>query len=74
MAVQYIANARAKIGGTGSESLNIGDKGPTITILIGYIIVDTVLFQAVGDPDPGNHSPFTGKPRTSGPNSELDIN
>ena len=74
MAVQYKANANTKIGGAGSGSLNKGDKGPTKTILIGYKIVDTALFQAIGDPVPGNHSPFTGKSRTSGPKSELEIN
>ena len=42
--------------------------------LKGYKIVDTVFFQAIGDPVPGNHSPFTGKSRTSDPKSELEIN
>jgi hypothetical protein len=74
MAVQYKANAKTKIGGAGSGSLNKGDKGPTKIILTGYKIVDTVLFQAIGDPVPGNHSPFTGKSRTSDPKSELEIN
>lgn len=74
MAVQYKANAKTKIGGAGSGSLNKGDKGPIKTILIGYKIVATVLFQAIGDPVPGNHSPFTGKSRTSGAKSELEIN
>ena len=74
MTVQYKAQASARIGGAGSGSLNIGDKGPTKTILTGYMIVDTVLFQAIGDPVPGNHSPFTGKSRTSDPKSELEIN
>ena len=74
MAVQYKAKAKTKTGGAGSGSLNKDDKGPTKTILIGYKIVDTVLFQAIGDPVPGNHSPFTGKSRTSGPKSELEIN
>lgn len=72
--VQYKANAKTKIGGAGSGPLNKGDRGPIRTILIGYKIVDTVLFQAIGDPVPGNHSPFTGKSRTSGPKSELEIN
>ena len=67
MAVQYKANARTKTGGAGSGSLNKDDKGPTKTILTGYKIVAKVLFQAIGDPVPGNHSPFTGKSRTSVP-------
>ena len=74
MAVQYKANARTKIGGAGSGSLAKNDNGPTKTILTGYKIVAKVLFQAVGDPVPGNHSPFTGKSRTSDPKSELEIN
>ena len=74
MTVQYKAQASARIGGAGSGSLNIGDKGPTKTILTGYMIVATVRFQAIGEPVPGNHSPFTGKSRTSGPKSELEIN
>ena len=74
MAVQYKANARTKTGGAGSGSVNTVDKGPTKTTLIGYKILDMVFFQAIGDPAPGNHSPFTGKSRTSGPKSELEIN
>ena len=74
MAVQDKVNAKTKIGGAGSGSLAKNDKGPTKTILIGYKIVDTVLFQAIGDPVPGNHSPFIGKSRTSDPKSELEIN
>ena len=74
MAVQYKANASTKMGGAGSASLNKGDKGPIKTILTGYKMVDAVLFQAMGDPVPGNQSPFTGKSRTSGPKSELEIN
>jgi hypothetical protein len=58
---------KPKLGGAGSGSLNKGDKGPIKTILIGYKIVDIVLFQAIGDPVPANHSPFTGKSRTSDP-------
>ena len=60
MTVQYKAQASARIGGAGSGSLNIGAKGPTKTILTGYMIVATVRFQAIGDPVPGNQSPFTG--------------
>ena len=67
MTVQYKAQASARIGGAGSGSLNIGDKGPTKTILTGYMIVATVRFQAIGEPVPGNHSPFTG------PSSKLEI-
>lgn len=74
MAAQYKANAKTKIGGAGSGSVNKGDKGPTKAILIGYKIVDRMLFQAIGDPVPGNHSPVTGKSRTSGPKIELEIN
>ena len=74
MAVQYKANARIKTGGAGSGSLPKNDKGPIKTNLIGYKIVAKVLFQAIGDPVPGNHSPFTGKSRTSDPKSELEIN
>ena len=74
MAAHQEANARTKTGGAGSGPLNKGDRGPIKTILIGYKIVDTVLFQAIGDPVPGNHSPFTGKSRTSDPKSELEIN
>lgn len=74
MAVQYKANARTKIGGAGSGSLNKGDKSPIKTNLTGYKIVAKVLFHPVGDPVPGNHSPFTGKSRTSVPKSELEIN
>ena len=62
------------MGGGESGSVNKGDKVPTKTILIGYIIVATVLFQAIGDPVPGNQSLFTGKRRISDPKSELDIN
>ena len=68
MAVQYIAQASARIGGAGSGSLNIGDKGPTKTILTGYMIVARVLFQAIGESVPGNHVPFT-----IGPKSRLVI-
>lgn len=74
MAVQYSAQKKAKTGGTGSGSLNTGAKGPTKIILTGYIIEATVLFHATGESVPGNHCPFTGTPRTSGPKSELVIN
>ena len=74
MAVQYKAQAKTRTGGAGSGSLNKNDKGPTKTILTGYIIVAKVLFQPIGDPVPGNQSPFTGKSRTSDPKSELEIN
>lgn len=61
MTVQYKAQASARIGGAGSGSLNIGAKGPTKTILTGYMIAATVRFQAIGEPVPGNHSPFIGR-------------
>ena len=60
MTVQYKAQASTRIGGAGSGSLNIDDKGPTKTILTGYIIVATVRFQAIDESVPGNQSPFTG--------------
>jgi hypothetical protein len=59
-AVQYMAQASARTGGAGSGSLNIGDKGPTKTILTGYKIAATVRFQAIGEPVPGNQLPFMG--------------
>jgi len=74
MAVQYKANAKTKIGGAGSGSVNNGDRGLIKIILMGYKILDTVLFHAIVDSVPGNHSPFPGKSLTSGPNSELVIN
>ena len=60
MTVQYKAQASARTGGAGSGSLNIGARGPTKTIFTGYIIVARVRFQAIGEPVPGNQSPFTG--------------
>ena len=74
MAVQYIANAKTKTGGAPSGPLNIGARGPTKTILIGFKIVDKVCSQAIGDWVPGNQSPFAGKSRISGPKSELEMN
>ena len=74
MTVQYKANAKTKMGGAGSGSLPKNDKGPIKANLIGYKTVAKVFFQAIGDPIPGNHSPFTGKSRTSNPKSELEIN
>ena len=74
MAVQSKANAISRTGGAGSGSLPKNDKGSIKTNLIGYMIVDTVLFQPIGDPVPGNHSPFPGNSRTSGPKTELEIN
>ena len=67
MAVQYTAQASARIGGAGSGSLNIDDKGPTKTILTGYKMAAKVRFQAIGESVPGNHSPFT-----TGPKSKLE--
>ncbi len=55
MTVQYKAQANARIGGAGSGSLNIGDKGPTKTIFTGYKIAAKFLFQAIGESVPGNH-------------------
>ena len=69
MAVQYIAQASIRIGGAGSGSLNIGARGPTKTIFIGYIIAAKFRFQAIGESVPGNHVPFT-----IGPKSKLVIN
>ena len=74
MVAQYKANASIKTGGAGSGSLPKNDKGSIKTNLIGYTIVDTVLFQAIGDPIPGYHSPFPGNSRTSGPKTELEMN
>ena len=74
MAVQYKANAKTKTGGAGSGSLAKNDKGPIKTNLTGYKIVAKVFFQPIGDPAPGNHSPFPGKSRTSVPKTELEIN
>lgn len=74
MAVQYKANASTKSGGGGSGSSNKGDKGPIKINLIGYKIIDKVLFQAIGDPIPGKASPFTGKSLTSDPKNELERN
>jgi len=68
MAVQYTAQASARIGGAGSGSLNIGAKGPTKTIFIGYILAAKFLFQAIGESVPGNQVPFT-----TGPKSKLVI-
>lgn len=68
MTVQYIAQASIRIGGAGSGSLNIGARGPTKTILTGYIIAAKFLFQAIGESVPGNHVPFT-----MGPKSKLEI-
>ena len=68
MTVQYKAQASARTGGAGSGSLNIGARGPTKTILTGYMIAATVRFQAIGEPVPGNQSPFT-----TGPSSKLKV-
>lgn len=69
MRVQYKAQASTRTGGAGSGSLNIGARGPTKTIFIGYIIAAKFLFQAIGESAPGNHVPFT-----TGPKSKLEIN
>ncbi len=44
------------------------------TNLTGYTIVARAAFQPVGDPAPGNQSPFLGKSPTSVPKIELEIN
>lgn len=74
MAVQYNVKATSITGGAGSGSVPKNDKGLIKTNLIGYKMEAKVLFQATGDPVPGNHSPFSGKSRTSDPNNELEIN
>ena len=68
MAVQYTAQASARIGGAGSGSLNIGAKGPTKIIFIGYILAAKFLFKVIGESVPGNQVPFT-----TGPKSKLVI-
>lgn len=74
MAVQYKANARNKTGGAGSGSWPKKDNGFIKTNFTGYKMVAKVFFQPIGDPMPGNHSPFAGKSRTSVPKTELEIN
>lgn len=76
MAVQYKAKARRKTGGgaSGSGFANKDAMGPIKTRLIGYMIVDTVTFHAIGDSLPGNHSPFLGKSPISDPKRELERN
>ena len=64
MTVQYIAQASTRIGGAGSGSLNIGARGPTKTILTGYMMAAKFLFQAIGESVPGNHVPFTMGPKS----------
>lgn len=60
MAVQYKAQASTRMGGAGSGSLSMGARGPTKTILTGYITAAKLRFQAMGEPVPANQSPFTG--------------
>ena len=74
MVVQYRANAKSNMSGAGSASLPKKDKGLIKINLMGYNIVASVFFQPIADPVPGNHSPFAGKSRTSGPKTELEIN
>lgn len=74
MTVQYKANAKNKTGGAGSGSLPKNVKGPIKINLTGYKIEAKVFFQPIGDPVPGNHSPFPGKSRTSVPRIELEMN
>lgn len=74
MTVQYEAKAISKRGGGGSGSWPKTVRGPIKTNLTGYTIVARASFQPVGDPAPGNQSPFLGKSPTSGPKTELLIN
>ena len=74
MAVQYKVKATSITGGAPSGSVPKNDKGPIITYLTGYKIVANVLFHAIGESVPGNHSPLRGKSRISGPKTELEIN
>lgn len=74
IAVQYKTNGKTRIGGGGSGNANKNNKGLSRINLIGNIMVDTMLFQTIGDSDPGKGSPFRGKSRTSVPRSELEIN
>ena len=53
MAVQYTAQASARIGGAGSGSLNIGAKGPTKTTLTGYMMAAKFLFRLLVSLFPG---------------------
>lgn len=62
------------MGGAGSGSCAKNDKGSIKINLTGYKILAKVLFQAIDESAPGNHSPFAGKRLTSGPRSELEIN
>ena len=62
-------------GGSSRKKLGESNKGPINTILIGDIIVDTVLFQAMGDAVPRKESGCFGKPRGPvDPKSEVLIN
>lgn len=63
MIVQYTAQASARIGGAGSGSLNIGAKGPTKIIFIGYMAAAKFLFHAIGESVPGYQVPFTTGPK-----------
>ena len=50
-----------------------GSIGPTKTILIGYRIVDTVLFHPVSDSVPRKESPLSGMSPTSDRKITLEI-
>src|SRR3990167_5769444 len=50
-------------GGSSRKKSVESNKCPIKTILIGEIIVDTVLFQAIGDAVPRKESGCLGKPR-----------
>lgn len=62
-------------GGSSFKKLILGSSnGPIRTILIGTIIVDTTLFQAIGDSNKRRESGDLGKPRGPvEPKSEVVI-
>ena len=59
--------------GGGSGRLIRGSMGPTKTILIGYRIVDTVLFHPISDSVPRKDSPLSGMSLTSDRKITLQI-
>ncbi|MDB5062545.1 MAG: hypothetical protein JWP67_2388 [Mucilaginibacter sp.] len=50
-----------------------GSMGPTKTILIGYRIVDTVLFHPISDSVPRKDSPLSGMSLTTDRKITLEI-
>jgi hypothetical protein len=54
-----------KNGGGGSGKLRRGSMGPTKIILIGYRIVDIVLFHPISDSVPRKDAPLAGMSRTT---------